>query len=234
MPKLAQAVSIIALAAATSTAGAWCDQPDAYAMTHELAEQQMQAISAQHQAMAEQHAKAIEQAMDAQRQMMEQRSAHAARMPSGPQWAFPEVPPVPEFGQYPAMPEMPAMPEIGQFPAMPEMPEMPAMPEFGQFPEMPEFAAMQGLPTPSTPELMKTRLEQRDAHRAKVQHDIKERRAAFKAMSAQRRAAHEQSMAAYGPGMHPAMMSNQYCAPKALSPEQQAAAPAPAATTAVQ
>lgn len=227
MSKLAQAVSIIALAAATSTAGAWCDHPNAHAMTPELAEQQMQAISAQHRAMAEQHAKAMKQAMDAQRQMMEQRSAQSAQMPAGPQWAFPEVPPVPEFGQYPAMPQMP---EIGQFPAMPEMP---AMPEIGQFPAMPEFAAVQGLQTPSAPESMKTRLVQRDAHRAQVQQGIQERRAAFKAMSEQRRAAHQQSIAAHGAGLYPAMMATQDCAPKTQAPEQQAAAPAAAATTAV-
>ncbi len=154
-------------------------------------------------------------------------------MPSGIDSGFPEMPPVPEFAQYPAMPEMPAMPEFGQIPAMPEMP---AMPEFGQIPAMPEMPAMPEFgQIPAMPEFVKTRMDEMDAHRAKVQQGIQERRAAFKAESEQRRAQHPRAMerthmAGYAPHMHPAMMSNRDCAPKVQAPEQQAAAPAPAAT----
>ncbi|SDW94564.1 hypothetical protein [Thiocapsa roseopersicina] len=236
MSKLVQAASIIALAAAASSAGAWYNAPVAPIMTPEMAEQQMQAISAQHEAMAEQQHKAIEQAMEAHRKMMEQRAADFARMPSGIDSGFPEMPPVPEFAQYPAMPEMPAMPEFGQIPAMPEMP---AMPEFGQIPAMPEMPAMpefgQIPELPAMPEFVKTRMDEMDAHRAKVQQGIQERRAAFKAESEQRRAQHPRAverthMAGYAPHMHPAMMPSHDCAPKVQAPEQQAAAPAPAAT----
>lgn len=228
MSKLVQAASILALAAATSTAAAWYGAPHAPVMTPELAEQQMQAMSAHHQAVAEQHAKAIEQAMDAQRRMIEQQFAQVDRMPSGTEWAIPQMP---EFGEYPAMPEMPAMPELGQFPAMPEMP---AMPELGQYPDMPEFQSFPAMQQPSAPEFMKTRLEQRDAQRAKFQQDIQDRRAAFKSMSEQRRAEFTHPMdrtrmAGYTPGMHPAMMSDKDCAPAAQAPEQQATASAPAA-----
>ncbi|QVL51163.1 MAG: hypothetical protein KFB96_12635 [Thiocapsa sp.] len=233
MSNLVQAASLIALAAAASSAGAWYNAPVAPVMTPEMAEQQMQTISAQHQAMTEQQNKAIEQAMEAHRQMMEQRAANFARMPSGIDSGFPEMPPVPEFAQYPAMPEMPAMPEFGQIPAMPEMP---AMPEFGQIPAMPEMPAMPEFgQIPAMPEFVKTRMDEMDAHRAKVQQGIQERRAAFKAESEQRRAQHPRAMerthmAGYAPHMHPAMMSNRDCAPKVQAPEQQAAAPAPAAT----
>jgi len=232
MSKLVQAASIIALAAAASTAGAWYNAPVAPVMTPEMAEQQMQAISARHEAMAEQQHKAIEQAMEAHRQMMEQRATDFARMPSGIESGFPEMPPVPEFAQYPGMPEMPAMPEFGQIPAMPEMP---AMPELGQVPAMPEMPAMTEFgripEMPAVPEFVKTRMDEMDAHRAKVQQGIQERRDAFKAMSEQRRAQHPHAMerthmAGFAPGMHPAMMSSQDCAPKAQAPEQQAAAPA--------
>ncbi|RKT43279.1 hypothetical protein [Thiocapsa rosea] len=217
MSKLVQAASLIALAAAASSAGAWYNAPVAPVMTSEMAEQQMQAISAHHEAMAEQQHKAIEQAMEAHRKMMEQRAADFARMPSGIDAGFPEMPPIPEFAQYPAMPEMPAMPEFGQIPAMPEMP---AMPEFGQIPEM-----------PAIPEFVKTRTDEMDAHRAKVQQGIQERRAAFKAESEQRRAQHPRAterthMAGFAPHMHPAMMSNKDCAPKTQGAEQQAAATA--------
>ena len=221
MSKLVQAASIIALAAAASSAGAWYNAPVAPIMTPEMAEQQMQAISSLHEAMAEQQHKAIEQAMEAHRQMMEQRAADFARMPAGIDASFPEMPPVPEFAQYPGMPEMPAMPELGQIPAMPEMP---AMPEFGQIPER-----------PAMPEFVKTHMDEMDANRAKVQQEIQERRAAFKAESEQRRAQHPRAierthMAGYAPHMHPAMMPSHDCAPKVQAPEQQAAAPAPAAT----
>ncbi|WP_296804680.1 hypothetical protein [Thiocapsa sp.] len=218
MFKLVQAASIIALAAAASSAGAWYNAPVAPVMTPEMAEQQMQAISARHEAMAEQQNKAIEQAMEAHRQLMEQRAADFARMPSGIESGFPEMPPVPEFAQYPAMPEMPAMPEFGQIPAMPETP---AMPEFGQIPAMPEF--------------VKTRMDEMDARRAKVQQEIQERRDAFKAESEQRRAQHPRAierthMAGYAPHMRPSNISSQDCQPKVQVPEQEADAPAPAAT----
>jgi hypothetical protein len=241
MSKLVQAASIIALAAAASSAGAWYNAPVAPIMTPEMAEQQMQAISAHHEAMAEQQHKAIEQAMEAHRQMMEQRAADFARMPSGIDSGFPEMPPVPEFAQYPGMPEMPAMPEFGQMPEMPAMPEfgqipampeMPAMPEFGQIPAMPEMPAMpefgQMPEMPALPDFVKTRMDEMDAHRAKVQQGIQERRAAFKAESEQRRAQYPRAMerthmAGYAPHMRPAMMSSQDCAPEVQTPEQQAA-----------
>jgi hypothetical protein len=243
MSKLAHAASLIALAAAASSAGAWYNAPVAPVMTPEMAEQQMQAISAQHEAMAEQQNKAIEQAMEAHRQMMERRAADFARMPSGIESGFPEIPPVPEFAQYPVMPEMPTMPEFGQIPAMPEMPampefgqipampEMPAMPEFGQIPAMPEMPAMPEFgQIPAMPDFVKTRMDEMDAHRAKVQQGIQERRAAFKAESEQRRAQHPRTMerthmAGYAPHMRPSMMSSQDCAPTA-----QGAGPAPAGT----
>ncbi|MFB1486046.1 MULTISPECIES: hypothetical protein [unclassified Thiocapsa] len=251
MSKRVQAASLIALAAAASSAGAWYNAPVAPVMTPEMAEQQMQSISAHYEAMAEQQNKAIEQAMAAHRQMMEQRAAELGRMPSGIDSGFPELPPVPQFAQYPGMPEMPAMPEFGQIPAMPEMPampefgqipampEMPAMPEFGQIPAMPEMPAMpefgQMPAMPAIPEFVKTRMDEMDAHRAKVQQEIQERRAAFKAESEQRRAQHPRAMerthmAGYAPHMLPGRMPSQDCAPKAQTPEQQAAAPAPAAT----
>ncbi|EGV19762.1 hypothetical protein [Thiocapsa marina] len=230
MSKLVQAASLIALAAAASSAGAWCNAPVAPIMTPEMAEQQMQAISARHEAMVEQQNKAIEQAMEAHRQMMEQRAADFARMPSGIEAGFPQMPPVPEFAQYPAMPEMPAMPEFGQIPAMPEMP---AMPEFGQIPAMPEMPAMPEFgQIPAMPEFVKTRMDEMDAHRAKVQQEIQERRAAFKAESEQRRAEHPRAMerthmAAYAPHMRPSNMGSQDCAPtQTQGTEQQAAAPA--------
>jgi hypothetical protein len=228
MSKLAHAASLIALAAAASSAGAWYNDPVAPVMTPEMAEQQMQAISAQHEAMAEQQNKAIEQAMEAHRQMMERRAADFARMPSGIESGFPEIPPVPEFAQYPVMPEMPTMPEFGQIPAMPEMP---AMPEFGQIPAMPEMPTMPEFgQIPAMPDFVKTRMDEMDAHRAKVQQGIQERRAAFKAESEQRRAQHPRTMerthmAGYAPHMRPSMMSSQDCAPTA-----QGAGPAPAGT----
>jgi hypothetical protein len=245
MSKLVQAASLIALAAAASSAGAWCTDPVAPVMTPEMAEQQMQGISARHEAMAEQHNKAIEQAMEAHRQMMEQRAADFARMPSGIDSGFPQMPPVPEFAQYPAMPEMPAMPEFGEMPEMPlmpefaqypAMPEMPAMTEFGEIPAMPEMPPMPEMgQVPAMPEFVKTRMDEMDAHRAKARQEIQERRDAFKAESEQRRAHHPRAMerthmAGYAPHMHPAMMSSQDCAPKVQAPEQQAAAPAPATT----
>jgi hypothetical protein len=212
MSKLVQAASIIALAAAASSAGAWYNAPVAPIMTPEMAEQQMQAISAQHAAMAAQQNKAVEQAMEAHRQMMEQRAADSARMPFGIDSGFPETAALPEFGQIPAMPEMPAMPELGQYPAMPEFPSVPDM----------QIAAIN--------EFVKTRMEEMDAHRAKVQQGIQERRDAFKAMSEQRRAPHPHAMErAHMAGLAPAMMSHRDCAPKAQAPEQQAAAPAAAA-----
>ncbi|UHD18017.1 hypothetical protein [Thiocapsa bogorovii] len=247
MSKLVQAASIIALAAAASSAGAWYNAPVAPVMTPEMAEQQMQASSARHEAMAEQRNKAMEDAMDAHRRIMEQHAAAFDRMPSEAAPAFPGFPPAPEFGQYPAMAEMPAMPEFGQYPAMPEMPampefgqvppmpEMPAMPEFGQYPAMPEFPSVTEMQSPTTPEFMKTRLEEMDAHRAKVEQEIQERRDAFRTMSEQRRAQQPRAMdrthmAGYAPQMHPTMMSRQDCAPKTPAADQQATAPAPAAT----
>jgi hypothetical protein len=240
MSKLVQAASLIALAAAASSAGAWYNAPVAPVMTPEMAEQQMQAISARHEAMAEQQNKAIEQAMEAHRQMMEQRAADFARMPSGVESGFPEMPPVPGFARHPAMPEMPAMPEFGQIPAMPEMPampefgqipampEMPAMPEFGQIPAMPEMPAFGQVP--AMPEFVKTRMDEMDARRARVQQGIQERRDAFKAESEQRRAQHPRAlerthMAGYAPHVRPSRIWSQDCAPKAQGAEQQATAP---------
>jgi hypothetical protein len=246
MSKLAQAASLIALAAAASSAGAWYNAPVAPVMTSEMAEQHMQAISAQHEAMVEQQNKAIEQAMEAHRQMMEQRAADFARMPSGIESGFPEMPPVPEFARHPATPEMPAMPEFGRIPAMPEMPampefgripampEMPAMPEFGRIPAMPEMPAMPEFgQVPAMPEFVKTRMDEMDARRAKVQQGIQDRRDAFKAESEQRRAQHPRAMerthmAGYAPHMRPSRMSSQDCAPKTQGAEHQAAAPATA------
>jgi hypothetical protein len=224
MSKLIHAASIIALAAAASSASAWYNAP---VVTPEMAEQHMKAVSARHEAMAEQHMKGVDQAMEAHRRMIEQDAARFAGMPSGAEHAFPEMPPMPAFGQYPTMPEMPATPELGQYPAMPEMP---AMPELGQYPEMPELPSIPGMQTPDAPELMKTRLEQMDAQRAKLQQEMQERREAFKTSSEQRRAAHRQAMerthlAGYAPRMHPATLSSKDCAPTAQAPEQQAAAP---------
>jgi hypothetical protein len=83
---------------------------------------------------------------------------------------------------------------------------------------------------PAMPEFVKTRMEEMDAHRAKVQQGIQERRDAFKAMSEQRRAPHPHAMErTHMAGLAPAMMSHRDCAPKAQAPEQQAAAPAAAA-----
>jgi len=243
MSKLVQAASILALAAATSSAGAWYAAPVAPIMTPEMAEQRMQAISAHHEAMAEQHVKAIEQSMNMHRKMMDQQTAQFAQWPSAPiagplaghpfgtEPAFPELPPIPELGQYPAMPEHLSMPEFGEIPAMPEMPPMP---EFGQYPEIPDFARIERRALPAAPEFLKTRLEERDAHRAKVQQEAEERRAAFKAMSEQRRAQYPRPMdpahmVSYGPGMHPAMMSSKDCSPSVKETEQQASAPAPEA-----
>jgi hypothetical protein len=209
MSKLIHAASIIALAAAASSASAWYNAP---VVTPEMAEQHMKAESARHEAMAEQHMKGLDQAMEAHRRMIEQDAARFAGMPSGVDHAFPEMPPMPAFDRYPTMPEMPAMPELGQYP------------------EMPEFPSIQGMQTPEAPELMKTRLEQMDAHRAKLQHEMQERREAFKTSSEQRRAAHRQAMerthlAGYAPRMHDATLSSKDCAPTAQAPEQQAAAP---------
>jgi hypothetical protein len=243
MSKLVQAASILALAAATSSAGAWYAAPVAPIMTPEMAEQQMQAISAQHEAMAEQHVKAIEQAMNAHQKMIDQQTAQFAQWPAAPvagplaghpfgtEPVFPELPPIPELGQYPAMPERPSMPEFGEIPAMPEMP---AMPEFGQYPEIPDFARIERGAFPAAPDFLKTRLEERDAHRAKIQQATEERRAAFKAMSEQRRTQHPRpmdraAMVSYAPGMHPAMMSSKDCSPSVKETEQQASAPAPEA-----
>jgi hypothetical protein len=164
--------------------------------------------------MAEQHAKAMEQAMDAQRRMMEQRAAQFAAMPSGPESMSPEIPPVADFASYPAMPEMPAIPELGPFP------------------EMPDYPGLQGMQGPSAPEHMKTRLDERDAYRAKVQQDMQERRAAFKAMSEQRRAEFKRAVdrtnrSGYAPRMNPAMMSGKDCTPTTQAPEQQATASSP-------
>lgn len=230
MSKLVQAASIIALAAVASTAGAWYNALPAPAMTSEMAEQRMQALSAQYHAMAEQHAKAMEQATDAQRRMMEQRAAQFAAMPSGFESMSPEIPLVPAFASYPAIPEMPGMPELGQFPAMPEMP---AIPELGLFPEMPDYPGVHGMEGQSASEHMKNRLDERDAYRAKVQQEMQERRAAFKAMSEQRRTEFKRAIdrtntAAYAPRMHPAMMSGKDCTPAMQAPEQQATASTPA------
>jgi hypothetical protein len=157
MSKLVQAASIIALAAVASTAGAWYNGPPAPVMPPEMAEQQMQALSAHHQAMA----------------------------------------------------------------------------ELGPFPEMPDYPGLHGMQGPSEPEHMKTRLDERDAYRAKVQQDMQERRAAFKAMSEQRRAEFKRAVdrsnrAGYAHRMHPAMMSGKDCTPATQAPEQQATAASPA------
>ncbi len=90
---------------------------------------------------------------------------------------------------------------------------------------MPEFPSVPEMQIPAMPEFVKTRMEEMDAHRAKVQQAIQERRDAFKAMSEQRRAQHPHAMErTHMAGFAPAMMSHRDCAPKAQAPEQQAAA----------
>ena len=97
---------------------------------------------------------------------------------------MPEMPPMPEFGQYPDMPKMPPMPEFGQYP---DMPKMPPMPEFGQYPDIPKIPAME---RPALPESFNARIKEMDAKRAQAKQRMEERRAAMKSVWEQRRAMH--------------------------------------------
>lgn len=206
MPKLTQAASIIALSAVASSALAWYPAPVAPVITPEMAEQQMQAITAHHDAMAQQHMQQLERFMDGQRALIEQQAPWAAGPVATHPFAapaFPEPPAVPELGQ---MPELPPMPKLGEIPQLPELAPMPGLPE------MPSLADL------SSPESMKARIQEMDAHRDQVRKQMDERRAAFKAMSEERRAQRgldHPYMVSYAPGMHPAMMP--------AAPEQQPA-----------
>ena len=204
MPKLIQAASALALAAATTTAFAWYAAPYS-APTQE----QHKAMVEQQQAMMEQQTKAMREAFEAQRKFAEQQIAQFQEMqakqpalapfPAHPFAAaptFPEVPPVPEFGQYP---EMPKWPELGQFPSVPEMPSAPAFER------------------PALPESVQERIKEMDAYREQARQQSEERRAAMKNWSEQRRAMHPH----HAPGM------------TALpAPQQQAAAPSAKSTAA--
>jgi hypothetical protein len=216
MSKLTQAVSIVALAAAASTAGAWYAAPPAPAMTQ-----------------APQPA-AVEQGATISRPL--------ANHPFGAGHAFPEVPPMPEFGQYPAMPEMPAfgqfpnrpemppMPAFGQHPAMPEMPtfgqfpnrpDMPPMPAFGQYPALPEMPAMPFIDSerPAMPEAFEARIKEMEARRVQAKQQMEERRAAMKREREQRRALY------VAHGFDAGRNANAPCAPAQAVVPQQAAAP---------
>ncbi|AFL75239.1 hypothetical protein [Thiocystis violascens] len=227
MSKLIQAASILALAAAASTAGAWYTAPpQASAMTQ-----------------APQPA-AVEQGAENFRPV--------TGRPFGAGHAFPDVPPMPEFGQYPVMPEMPAfgqfpnrpdmppmpafgqfsnrpdmppMPEFGQHPAMPEMPafgqfpnrpDMPPMPEFGQYPAMPEMPEM-NRERPAMPEAFEARIKEMEARRAQAKQQMEERRAAMKSEQEQRRAQYAAHSFDAGRGMN----ANAPCAPATTSPSVQ-------------
>lgn len=198
MSKLIQVASAIALA--TTTGALFAAPPQALGMTQE-----------QQQAMVEQQSKAMEQAIAAQRQFIEQRAANfrpLTRHPFAADHSFPEVPPMPEFGQYPNRPDMPPMPEFGQYPAMPEMsgapamerpampefgqyPNRPPMPEFGQYPSMPEMPAFPAMDRPALPESFNARVKEMDAQRAQARQQMEERRAAMKSMREQRRAMYQ-------------------------------------------
>lgn len=181
MSKLIQAISMAALAAATSTAGAWYAAPfQAPAMTQ-----------------AQQPA-AVEQIAANFRPL----TGH----PFGAGHAFPDVPPMPEFGQYPNMPEMPPMPEFRQYPAMPEMPAVPAM----------------GRERPVMPESFEARIKEMEARRAQAKQQMEERRAAIKSEQEQRRAQSAAHTFETGRGMN----VNAPCAPAQAVVPQQAAAPA--------
>ena len=167
MNKMVQAASVIALAVAASSAGAWYGAPNQAAADQQRAfEQQQQAFLEQRQAMAAQRAKVAEQAMAARRQFAEQQAARFKDAPqpapamdprlgnvAAPAWGGPAFPARPEQRRFerPAMPEfaMPEMPRAPDFKA-PEFPAMPEMPAFER-PAVPEFA-MPEMPTPRGPD----------------------------------------------------------------------------------
>ena len=220
MSKLIQAASILALAAAASTAGAWyAAPPQAPAMTQAP-----------------------------QPPAVEQGTANFRPLtgrPFGAGHAFPDVPPMPEFGQYPAMPEMPAFgqfpnrpdmppaPAFGQYPAMPEMPafgqfpnrpDMPPMPAFGQYPAMPEMPAVPAMTRerPAMPEAFEARIKEMEARRAQAKQQMDERRAAIKSEQEQRRAQYAAHSVDAGRGMN----AKAPCAPAQAVAPQQTGAPA--------
>ncbi|EXJ15200.1 hypothetical protein [Imhoffiella purpurea] len=173
--------SVIALAAASTTASAWYALPP-YAVAPAMTPEQQLEVVEQQKAMMEQQAKAFEQAMEAQRQFAEQQADYFKPFAQNPETlGFPGHP----YGAAPAFPEMPPMPELGQYPAFPEMPEMP---EFGQYPEMPK--APEFGKAPELPAAVQKRIEEMDAYRAQAKQRMEEKRAAFKQMSEQRRAMH--------------------------------------------
>lgn len=207
--KMIQAASAIALAAAASGAFAWYGVPYQPPV---LTQEQQQAMAEQQQAFMEQQTKAMQDAFAAQQKMaeaqMEQLKQFQAQYPVAPGFETLPVPPAPAF------PEVPPMPELGQYPAMPEMP---AFPEFGQYPS---FPAAPDMAFPALPDSMQDRMKEMDAYRAESKKRMDERREAFKSMSEQRRAmrsGHSFGHPTYGMG--PGMMG-------APAPQQQAAAPA--------
>jgi len=229
MSKLTQAASAIALAAATTTAFAWYAAPyqppvPTQEQQQAMAEQQ-KVMAEQQRAMIEQQNKAMQQAFAAQQQFAKQQAEQFQKSQTqvpGPNSgspfaeapAFPEMPPMPEMGQYPSMPEMPKMPEVGQFPAMPEMPAAPAF----------EY--------PALPESVQARIKEMDAYREQAKQQREERRAAMKSWNEQRRAMNPhygfgRPMAEGAPGMYPSVTPNALGAP---APQQQATAPAAKAT----
>ncbi|MTW22460.1 hypothetical protein [Allochromatium palmeri] len=158
MSKLIKAASALALAAATTTAFAWYAAP--YQPVAPSAEQ--------HQAMLEQHDKAMRAAFEAQRQFAEQQMAWAEQARKS--WPAPEFPAHP-FASTPEFPEMPPMPEFGQYPSAPEFPERP---EFGQYPAMPESMDARLQELDSQREQLKQRIDER---RAAMKQWSEERRA---------------------------------------------------------
>lgn len=169
MNRFVQAASILALAAAASSAAAWYPVPyQSGCMTDEQKQalvDQQKAFAERQQAIAAQYAQAAEQAMIAQRDMAqrmgEQRAAYFAQLqqaapPQAEQVAAPVAAPVAYQGSafpepFPGGPFGPALarPELPAPPAFPAFPEMPA-PRF-EAPPMPDPSAP-GFPEIAMPE----------------------------------------------------------------------------------
>jgi hypothetical protein len=255
MNKMVQAASVIALAVAASSAGAWYGAPNqagcmtdqqqqAAADQQRAFEQQQQAFLEQRQAMAAQRAKAAEQAMATRRQFAEQQAARFKDAPqpapamdprlgnvAAPAWGGPAFPARPEPRRFerPAMPEfaMPEMPRAPDFKA-PEFPAMPEMPAFER-PAMPEMPAFE---RPAMPEFAMPEMPAFVGNRGPALDA--HRAQARQDMAARRNAMKEQSdrrRAAHGFGPRPVGPgAGMGCAPVAAP---QAAAPAAANQTTV-
>jgi hypothetical protein len=213
-------VSAAAFATAAMSASAWWGAP--------LTEEQQTALAEQQQAMAEQQLKAMEQMIAAQQKWAEQVAEQAGEdawdgypyrpfggwpgyglshpgldFPPMRDFAFPDIPEMPSFGEYPEMPDFPAFGGYRDWPQMPDFGDYPAMPDlptFGGYPGIPDVPSLGGYPgRPGLPDLgdypswsdtnadIAERTAEIERYREESKKQAGERRAALKRMNEQRR-----------------------------------------------